>query len=340
MGVRISLSGLAAAVAEAGGIGVISAAMIGIEEPDIRKDFMAATDRALTREIRVAKERTKGVIGVNIMVALSGFDEMCRSAVAAGVDVIFAGAGLPMSLPGVVPEETGVALVPIVSSGRAAAILAKKWSTKYGRLPDGFVVEGPMAGGHLGFKAEQLDDPEFAIEKLVAEVVEAVKPFEEASGKAIPVIAAGGIYTGADIKRMLDLGASGVQMGTRFVATIECDADVAFKEAYVAAGKDDVTIIKSPVGMPGRALKNVFLDRVAAGETVPKVCPYKCLVTCESEKSPYCIAFALLAAQKGHLTKGFAFCGANAWRVDKIVTVQELMDELVAQYEEAEKAAA
>jgi nitronate monooxygenase len=333
MGVGISLSGLAAATANAGGVGVIAAAGIGLLEPDGFTDFLGANIRALRREIRRARELSaQGVLGVNIMVALSNFADMVRTAVEEKIDVIFAGAGLPVNLPEFV-AGSGTKLVPIVSSARAAVLLAKRWLDKYHYLPDGFVVEGPKAGGHLGYKADQLADPDFQLEKIVPEVVEALKPFEAEAGRAIPVIAGGGIYTGADIRRFLDLGAAGVQMATRFVATEECDASPEFKNSYVTAKESDLVIIKSPVGMPGRALRNGFVNAVEAGQRKPFSCPYHCIVTCDVDKAPYCISLALLNAQKGRLDKGFAFAGANAWRVTKIVKVQELVDSLVAEYE-------
>lgn len=332
MGVGISLSGLAAATANAGGIGVIAAAGIGLLDPDGLKDFVGSNIRGLRREIRRARELTKGILGVNIMVALTDFADLVKTAVEEGIDVIFSGAGLPVNLPSFV-KGTKTRIVPIVSSARAAVLLAKRWLDKYDYLPDGIVVEGPKAGGHLGYKASELEDPSFALEKILPEVVEAMKPFEEASGRAIPVIAGGGIWSGADIRKFLDLGASGVQMATRFVATEECDAAEAFKEAYVQAKEQDLEIIKSPVGMPGRALKNKFLDEVEAGARKPYTCPWHCIVTCDVEKSPYCISLALLNAQKGRLDRGFAFAGANAWRVTKILKVQDLVDSLVAEYE-------
>jgi len=333
MGVGISLSGLAAATANVGGIGVIAAAGIGLLEPDGFKDFVGANIRGLRREIRAARAKTKGILGVNIMVALSDFADLVRTAIEEKIDVIFSGAGLPVNLPEFLKDGVKTKLVPIVSSGRAATLLAKRWLDKYNYAPDAFVVEGPMAGGHLGYKAEQLDDPAYALEAIVPEVIAAVKPFEERAGRKIPVIAGGGIYTGADIRRFIEMGASGVQMATRFVATDECDADPAFKAAYVAAGRDDLEIIKSPVGMPGRAIRNKFLDDVAEGRKKPFACPYHCIVTCDVEKSPYCISLALMNAQKGRLDKGFAFAGANAWRTEKIVPVRELVDELVKEYE-------
>lgn len=341
MGVGISLSGLASAVANEGGIGVIATSMIGMRDPQRAKDPKAADHRGLIEEIRKARAKmTDGLLGVNIMCALTNYSDMVRTSIREGVDVIISGAGLPMDLPGYLREmkeemkgEVKTKLVPIVSSGRAASILCKKWMKKFDYLPDGFVVEGPKAGGHLGFKAEQLDQPEYQLEKIVTDVIDAVTPFREKHNKDIPVIAAGGVYTGEDIAKYLELGASGVQMGTRFVATHECDADEEFKRAYVNATKDDVTIIKSPVGLPGRALKNSFLDAVSSGLKHPKKCVHKCLHSCAEEKSPYCIAQALVNAYRGKLKHGFAFAGANAYLVDKIVSVKELMNTLTVECE-------
>lgn len=342
MGVGISLSGLASAVANEGGVGVIATSMIGMRDPQRAKDPEAADHRGLIEEIRKARAKmTDGLLGVNIMCALTNYSDMVKTSIREGVDVIISGAGLPMDLPGYLREvsdemkkDMKTKLVPIVSSGRAANILCKKWMKKFDYLPDGFVVEGPKAGGHLGFKAEQLDKPEFQLETIVTDVIDAVKPYREKHDKNIPVIAAGGVYSGEDIAKFLEMGASGVQMGTRFVATKECDADEAFKQAYVNAQKDDVTIIKSPVGLPGRALKNTFLEAVSSGLKQPKKCVHKCLHSCAEEKSPYCIAQALVNAYKGKLKHGFAFAGANAYLVDKIVTVRELMTDL---REEAER---
>ena len=343
MGVGISLSGLASAVANEGGVGVIAAAMIGMGEPDVAKNPTEANIRALRDEIRKAKEKmTQGLLGVNIMVALTNFADLVKTSIREGADVIFSGAGLPLDLPKYLkedlPEElrskVRTKLVPIVSSGRAAAVLCKKWLAKYDYLPDGFVVEGPKAGGHLGFKPEELDDPNFALEKILPEVVEAVKPFEAESGRRIPVIAAGGIYTGADIAKYLEMGASGVQMGTRFVATHECDANLAFREAFVAARRQDVTVIKSPVGMPGRAILNDFLLAVREGRKKPFKCPFHCVKTCDFTTTPYCIAQALVSAKKGILKHGFAFCGENVWRVDKIISVKELIGGLRKEFDE------
>ncbi len=342
MGVGISLSRLASAVAKEGGIGVIAGAMIGMKEPDVAQNPLEANLRALRHELVKAREMTNGIVGVNIMVALTTFREMVRTAIEQRADIIFSGAGLPLDLPRHLldlceqkKEEFRTKLVPIVSSARAASIIAKKWISRFNYAPDAFVVEGPKAGGHLGFKPEEIQDPNHALERLVPEVVEAVKPFEDKKGGAIPVIAAGGVYTGADIKRFLELGASGVQMGTRFVATYECDADERFKQTYIAARQDDVTIIKSPVGMPGRALRNSFVDAMREGTKKPFKCVFKCVSTCEQEKTPYCIAAALINAMKGNLERGFAFCGSNVFRVDKIISVRELMESLQKEFDEA-----
>jgi NAD(P)H-dependent flavin oxidoreductase YrpB (nitropropane dioxygenase family) len=334
MGIGISLSGLAAAVANEGGIGVIATAGIGMSEPDFFKDSFAANHRALRTEIRKARESTEGILGVNIMVALTNFADLVKTAIEEGIDIIFSGAGLPLNLPELLGENTRTKLAPIVSSARAAAIIAKKWSDKFNRLPDAVVVEGPKAGGHLGFKEEMIDDPAYSLERLVPEVVEAMKPFEEKHAKAVPVIAAGGIYTGQDIYRFFQLGASGVQMATRFVTTHECDASLKFKQAYIDSGKEDMVIIKSPVGMPGRAIKNSFIDEVSQGKRKPFKCPYHCLKTCDVKNSPYCITLALINAKKGNLSQGFAFAGANAYRADKIISVKELIETLLKEYNE------
>lgn len=336
MGVGISLSGLAAAVANEGGIGVIAAAGIGMPEKDFFSNYLEANVRALRKEIRKARQLSQGILGINIMVALSNYADMVKTAVSEGIDIIFSGAGLPLDLPELLKGNRHTRLVPIVSSGRAAKIICKRWSERYGRLPDALVVEGPKAGGHLGFKPEQLDDPRYALEALVPEVIDAVRPFAKEGDATIPVIAAGGIYDGADISRFLNLGVAGVQMGTRFVTTDECDASMEFKQSYIDASREDIIVIKSPVGMPGRAIRNRFLDEVGAGKKKPFKCPYHCIRTCDYKESPYCIFFALVNAQKGKLKSGFAFAGVNAYRAKEIVSVKDLMASLVREYEQAE----
>ena len=335
MGIGISLSGLASAVANEGGIGVISAAGIGMLERDFNTNYLEANMNALRKEIQKAREMTKGILGVNIMVAMSNFEDLVKTAIDEGIDIIFAGAGLPLNLPQYLSNACKTKIVPIVSSGRAARIIAKRWLEKYNYVPDAIVVEGPLAGGHLGFSAEQIDDDAFSLENIVTDVIKEMKPFEEARDQAIPVIAAGGIYTGADIRKFISLGAAGVQMATRFVTTRECDASDAFKQAYINARKKDIGIIQSPVGLPGRAIINSFLEDVKSGIKKPFICPFHCIKTCDFKTTPYCISIALMNAKKGFMKNGFAFAGANAYRAEKVVTVKELMDTLRQEYMEA-----
>ncbi|PKL92273.1 MAG: nitronate monooxygenase [Candidatus Goldiibacteriota bacterium HGW-Goldbacteria-1] len=336
MGIKISLAKLASAVANAGGVGTISAAIKSDHVKDrknIEKDD-ALDLREFVSYVREAKALTKGIIAVNIMVALTSYPALVQAAVDEKVDIIFSGAGLPLNLPKLV-EGSDVKIAPIVSSARVAEIICKTWTSKYNRIPDAIVVEGPMAGGHLGYSHEEIEEDAISpkLDGIVTGVIETVKKYEEQYGKKIPVIAAGGIYDGKDIAHMIKLGASGIQMGTRFVCTDECDADIAFKNAYINAKKEDLVIIKSPVGMPGRAIKNEFLEKAKKGEIKFK-CSYLCLRTCNPAKSPYCIADALSNAAKGDLENGFAFAGSNVYRVDKIVPVKTLIDELVKEAEE------
>ncbi|MDT8337247.1 MAG: nitronate monooxygenase [Candidatus Izemoplasmatales bacterium] len=332
MGVGISMSRLAAAVANEGGIGVISAAGVGMFYKK-HKDFEKNNVYGLRQEIIKAKSMSKGIIGVNIMVALTNFSELVKAAIDEEIDIIFAGAGLALDLPKYLTETSTTKLIPIVSSGRAARLLTRKWLTNYNYLPDAFVLEGPLAGGHLGFKKDQLDSEDFNLEKLLRELKEAILPFEEEQKKSIPVIVGGGIYTGEDIFYFLDKGAEAVQMATRFVTTDECDADIGFKQAYLNAKKEDIVFIDSPVGLPGRAINNEFLIDVKKGLKHPFTCPYNCIITCEKEKAPYCITLALINAKNGKLKNGFAFAGANAYLADKIISVKELMNTLKNEFE-------
>ena len=339
MGVGISLSGLASAVANMGCVGVIATAGIGMLEPDFHMNFEEANRRALRKEIRKAKEMTDGIIGVNIMVALSDYNDLVQISLEEGADLVFLGAGLPLRVPkNLLPDEAKEVItrvVPIVSSARAAKLIFQYWARKYDYVPDAVVVEGPLAGGHLGFKREQIDNPDCALEKILPEVITAIKPYERHFNKSIPVIAAGGIYTGADIYKFIQLGAQGVQMATRFVATHECDASIEFKKAYLKCKEDDLIIIDSPVGLPGRAIRNKFLEDVEAGIKMPFKCPWRCIRACDFKNSPYCIALALTNAKKGNFENGFAFAGTNAYRVNKIISVKELIETLLEEYEKA-----
>jgi len=339
MGVGISLSGLASAVAEEGGIGVISTAGIGRLEPDFLTDLKAADMRGLRREIRTAREKTKGIIGVNIMMALSDYDTLLSVSVEEEADLVFIGAGLPLRPPlgltGRQMDETHTKFIPKISSARAAEALLRSWDRSIGRVPDGLVIEGPLAGGHLGFTRAQIEVGEGMLETILRDVLQAKTPYEQKYGREIPVIAGGGIYTGADIHDIMSLGASGVKMGTRFVVTRECDAHENFKQAFIDCTKEDLVIIDSPVGLPGRAIRSELLSDVDRGMRKPYECPWRCLVTCDFQNAPYCIAKALTSAKNGDLRDGFAFAGANAYRVDRILTVKELSASLVEEYQEA-----
>ncbi len=330
MGVGVSLNGLAAAVANEGGVGVISVAGLGLLYPQTKGDFQQKCIEGLKQEIRKAREKTRGVIGVNIMVALSNFADMVRTSIQEKVDVIFAGAGLPLDLPSYLTPGSVTRLAPIVSSARAAKLICEKWDAAYNYLPDAIVVEGPKAGGHLGFKANQIDDENYSLEHLIPETVAIADSY--ASRKQIPVIAAGGISTGADIARFLELGASAVQMGSIFVPTEECDASLEFKKVYINANERDVRIIQSPVGMPGRAFDGEFIRSVAEGKQKPRACPFHCIRTCDYTKSPYCIIKALYNAAKGNMAKGYAFAGSNAYMADKIQSVKEVVERLKADF--------
>jgi NAD(P)H-dependent flavin oxidoreductase YrpB (nitropropane dioxygenase family) len=329
MGVGISLSKLAGTVSLNGGLGVISGVEIGFLEKDYYKDKLKANLEAMRKHIEKAKEISKGKpIGINIMVAVNDFEEYVKEAVKSKIDIIFSGAGLPMNLPKLI-EGTQTKIAPIVSSARSASLIMRNWDKKYNKIPDAIVVEGPLAGGHLGYSKEMLKDENVTLENILAEVLEAIIPFVQKYGKEIPVIAGGGIYNGSQIAELIKKGASGVQIGSRFVATNECDASEEFKQAYVNSSKEDIIIIDSPVGMPGRAIRNEFLNQVELGNKKPTNCTVNCLVPCEPQHAPYCIANALINAQRGYFNSGYAFIGANGYRIDKITSVKEVFDELV-----------
>ncbi len=330
MGVGVSLSNLASAVANYGGIGVISGVQIGYREEDFERNCDGANERALAKEIRRARELSpNGILGVNLMVAMNNYKEMVAVAVKEKIDLIISGAGLPNELPSLVKgSETKIA--PIVSSGKAAAVITKLWKKRYDYLPDLVIVEGPMAGGHLGFSLDDLKGELPDLKQIVKDVINVLKPYEDESGKKIPVIAAGGIYTSQEIKEFIDLGCSGVQIGTRFVATHECDASVEFKNAYIQAKEEDIDIVLSPVGMPGQAIINPFMKRIMKEREKVTKC-YRCLQPCNPVTTPYCISKALINSVKGNVDEGLVFIGKNGYRIDKIVSVKELIDELFEQ---------
>ena len=325
MGVGVSLSGLASAVANEGGIGVISCAGLGLIYHKSHGDYLSKCISGLKEEIQKAREKSKGIIGVNIMVALTNYADMVKTSIAEKVDVIFAGAGLPFDLPSFLAGNSKTKLVPIVSSSRAAKIICDKWKNNYGYLPDAIVVEGPKAGGHLGFKVNQLEDEQYSLEHLIPEVVSIANSYKDE--KKIPVIAAGGISSGKDILHFIEMGASGVQMGTLFVTTNECDASDTFKNVFINAKKEDIKIIQSPVGMPGRALRNSFIERVRDGREKITGC-FNCLKACNPATADYCITQALIDAVNGDRENGLFFCGARIGEISEMTTVKDLIDEL------------
>jgi nitronate monooxygenase len=341
MGVAISLSGLASAVANEGGIGVISAVGIGMKEPDYLKNFKKANIRALRSEIQKARYLSDGIIGVNIMLAASDFDDLLKTAIDEGIDIVFVGAGLPLRFPsGLTPDvikKSHTKFVPKISSPKAAALILKYWDMHFDLTPDAFALEGPLAGGHLGFKKQDIESNEINLSSLVEQTVDIIKPYEEKYQKEIPVIAAGGIYSGKDIYSIMQHGAKAVKMGTRFVTTYECDASLEFKESYINSSKKDLTIIDSPVGLPGRAIKNNFIDEVNSGCKKPFKCYWKCLKSCDYQNVSYCIAQALFNAARGNMSEGFAFAGAKAYMAERLQSVKETIDNLIAEYEIYEK---
>ena len=327
MGVGISLSHLAGAVAKAGGVGVISTAQIGFRDKDYAHDPLSCNLRAIGSEIKKARDiAPEGVIGVNIMVATLHYEDYVRAAVKAGADIVISGAGLPMNLPELTAgSQTKIA--PIVSSNKALSVITRQWDRKYSRIPDMVVIEGPMAGGHLGFSEKQLAEMTVQdFDREVVEIIKSVRELEKRYETKIPVVVGGGVFEREDMEHYLSLGADGVQIATRFVATDECDAAKEYKEAYIHAKKEDIMIIKSPVGMPGRAVRNLFLDRVLSGERIMSSCR-QCIKTCNPATTPYCITKALINAAIGNVDEGLIFCGSNVDRVKEIVPVEKIMEE-------------
>ncbi len=321
MGVRVSGPNLAAAVANEGAVGTIASVGLSDYINNPNAAFDGQTTEALRDAIRKAKSNSNGVIAVNILVVLSNYEELVKVCVEENVDIIVCGSGLPLDLPKYT-QGSDVKIIPIVSSTRAFNIIYQKWKKNYNKIPDAVIVEGVEAGGHIGFSYDEIvNHTAPKLETIVTEMVDMMKSLDE----KIPIIAAGGIFTGDDIARFLKLGASGVQMATRFVCTDECDVDLKFKEAYINSEIDDLEIIKSPVGLPGRVIKNNFVIRILNGETSPFNCPYRCLRTCNPRQAPYCIARVLSSSAQGIFDNAFAFAGSNAYRCTEIVSVKSLI---------------
>ncbi len=316
MGVRISTAPLAAAVANCGGVGTLSAAEYHqknrkVEKTDVVRGKTVARPYLyaplMAEEIKRARSMTQGIVGVNIMYAITDFYDLVMTCVDAGADFITTGAGFSRDIYGYV-ADFGMPVISICDQPGLAKIAQRLGAAA-------IIVEGKEAGGHLG--------TDRSTKEVLPAVVDAV---------SIPVIAAGGVWDGADMEEMFRLGASGVQMATRFVCTHECEASPRFKQAYIDARPEDITIIKSPVGMPGRAIRNSFLDRVESGPIKFK-CPLLCLKTCKAKDANYCIADALINAYQGNLEEGIIFAGENAWRCDRVVSVKEIFDDLLSHFE-------
>lgn len=328
MGVGVSLSNLAGNVAKHGAIGVISAAHPGYLEEDFETNTLSANIRGLTKHIKKAKEiSSNGIIGVNVMVAMNNYIEHVKTAIEAGADLIISGAGLPLNLPDIT-KGSSIKIAPIVSSSKAARIILTYWKKHFNKTADAVIVEGPLAGGHLGFKKDKIDEETNSFDKNVQSVIEEVKNFENEFNKTIPVVVAGGVFTHQDMIKYLNIGASGVQVATPFVATYECDAHINFKNAFVNCKKEDIELTISPVGMPSRAIKNKLTETLKTQKVKITKC-YNCLIPCNPTSTPYCISSALIKAVKGDVENGLVFCGANAYRINKLSSVKEILNKLM-----------
>ena len=327
MGVGISLSNLAGTVSKFGGIGVISAAHPGYLEKDFEVNPLNANIRALINHIKKAKELSNnGIIGVNIMVAMKDYQPLVKAAIKGGADLIISGAGLPLKLPQYT-NNSKVKILPIVSSVKAAKLILNYWKKHYNKIADGIIIEGPKAGGHLGFKSDTINDEIISFDENVIKILNTITEFKNENNCEIPVIVGGGVFDSSDIEKYLSLGADGVQIGSRFVATDECDADINFKLAYINCNDSDIKIVKSPVGMPGRAINNNFLKSLSESSAKINKC-YNCITTCNPASTPYCISRALINSARGDVDNGLLFCGSNTYIIKEIVPVKELLDEL------------
>jgi len=325
MGVRVGNADLAAETINCGGYGTIASVGLGDIEKS-KTNFVSESNRLLVDEIGKARKLAgeSGPLGVNVMVALSNYEEIIRASVEAGIDFIISGAGLPIPLPEFV-GDSDVALIPVISGGRALEILLRAWKRKYNRKPDAIVVEGPKCGGHLGFSYDMLDHPETcSLEKLLQEVKEVMAKYE----CDVPVVAAGEVASREDIEDALKIGYDGVQIGTKFITTEEAGIDKKSKQVFIDAVDEDVVVIKSPVGLPVRVLNTPLVQRVLDGGREKFTCPYRCLRTCRPAKVPFCIAKALLATWRGDVDNGLYMTGCNITALDRIIPLKEFFDTL------------
>lgn len=331
MGVRVSAHNLAAAVANEGGLGIIATVALSLASKHYKKakDYFRANIKALADELAWAREKSpNGIIGVNCMVAIRDFEDMVRTSVEHGAQVVISGAGLPLRLPEYAASHPDTALVPIISSLRAASLLAKRWYKTYKRLPDAIIFEDPnTAGGHLGVGRDKLFTDDASTEVVIPQLAEWTR---KEYNDEIPIITAGGIWDRADIDHAFALGAKGVQMASRFICTYECDAMDAFKQAFIHAKAGDVVIVDSPAGLPGRALNTTFTKHLMRGEEVSKKCFATCLTECRcrEQEETFCIAYALHQAQQGNMEQGLVFTGSNAVRHTHMMHIWEIFEEL------------
>ncbi|XOQ36518.1 MAG: Enoyl-(Acyl-carrier-protein) reductase (FMN) [Lactococcus sp.] len=342
MGIGISLNRLAGTVAAEGGIGILSTAQIGFQEDNFQRASVRTNLQTIKKQLDKARSFAKGgILGFNVMVASFRYDDVVRATVEAGADVIISGAGLPMNLPDLVGDAK-TKIAPIVSSVKAAKLILRNWAKKYNRTADFVVIEGPKAGGHLGFKADQIAEAILTMDDEVVKIIAHVKEYEEKFNMKIPVIFAGGVWDRSDIDHYLNLGCSGVQMATRFIGTQECDAPDDFKDRFLKATEDDIHLTTSPVGLPGRAIDNKFTETITNGvaaykaQEAPKtpIIPIaKCLnclqhKLCDRKTIPYCISEALLNSVEHNTDMGLIFSGTNGYRINEITTVKAIFDEI------------
>ncbi|WP_149724886.1 nitronate monooxygenase [Campylobacter concisus] len=339
MGLGISWDKLAGNVSLEGGLGIISSVGTGYYENRkfINKELNAkpfgSENFYSTRGLRAIIENARKIcgdlpLGVNIMYAANDYARVVKDACEAGINIIVSGAGLPTNLPEFTLNFKEVALVPIISSAKALKIICKRWLQRYDRLPDAVVLEGPLSGGHQGFTYEQCLDPEFSLFNLIPQVKAEIKEWGD-----FPLIAAGGIWDKNDIEKAISLGADGVQMGTRFIGTHECDADIGFKEVILAAEEKDIELIKSPVGYPARGIRTNLINLVEK-RMGPKIqCISNCVSPCQRGKGAkevgYCIADRLFDSFSGKKETGLFFTGANGYKLKELISVKELMHKLV-----------
>jgi len=325
MGVRVGNADLSAETIIQGGYGTIASVGLGDIEKS-KTDFVEESNRLLTQEIERARELAgnRAPLGVNVMVALSNYEDIVKTSVKAGIDFIISGAGLPIPLPEFV-GDADVALIPVISGGRALEVLLRAWKRKYNRKPDAIIAEGPKCGGHLGFSYEMLDHPETcSLDIILKEIKEVMAKYD----CDVPVISAGEVASRKDIEDALRMGYDGVQIGTKFITTEEAGIDRKSKQVFVDAKNEDVVVIKSPVGLPVRVLNTPLVQRVIDGGREKFTCPYRCLRTCRPAKVPFCIAKALLSTWRGDVENGLYMTGCNVDDLDEIIPLKEFFDTL------------